>query len=69
MTETGVIEAEVRPTARCSKCDREMDHYNTFLTPTNEEIVVCWECLSRKEKGFNTDRDFRRDSRRGVIPR
>ena len=55
--------------ARCSECDRETDHYNTFLSPTNEERVICWQCLSRKEKGFNAKLDFRRDSRSGVIIR
>ena len=58
-----------RPTTRCTVCDREVDHYNTFLSPTNEERVVCWECLGREEKGFNASRGFRRDSRSGVIPR
>lgn len=55
--------------ARCAECDRETDHYNTFLSPTNVECIVCWECLSREEKGFNAKRDFRRDARSGVIPR
>lgn len=55
--------------SRCSECDREKDHYNTFVSPTNVETVICWECLSREEKGFNAKRDFRRDSRSGVIPR
>ena len=54
---------------RCAECDREVEHYNTFLSPTNEHRVVCWECTSREEKGFNAKRDFRRDSRTGVIPR
>jgi hypothetical protein len=58
-----------KPTMRCSECDRETEHYNTFVTPTNEPRVVCWECLERAEKGFNAKRDFQRDSRRGVIPR
>jgi len=58
-----------KSSVRCSECDREMDHYNTFVSPTNEETVVCWQCLSRSEKGFNAKRDFRRDSRSGVIPR
>ncbi len=58
-----------KPVTRCSECDRERDHYNTFLSPTNEERVVCWECLGREEKGFNASRGFRRDSRTGVIPR
>lgn len=54
---------------RCVKCDREMEHYNTFIEPTNETVIVCWECLMREEKGFNAKRDFRRGSRYGVIPR
>lgn len=58
-----------KPRVRCSECDREVDHYNTFLSPTNRSRVVCWECLAREEKGFNTKRDFSRSSRWGVIPR
>ena len=58
-----------KPKERCSECDREVEHYNTFLSPANEPRVVCWECLAREEKGFNAKRDFRRDSRSGVIPR
>ena len=55
--------------ARCTECDREMEHYNTFVSPENVERVVCWECLARDEKGFNAHRDFSRMSRRGTIPR
>jgi hypothetical protein len=58
-----------KPAVRCSECDREMEHYNTFVTPTNETRVICWQCLQRDEKGFNAKRDFHRSSRRGVIPR
>lgn len=58
-----------KPTLRCSECDRETEHYNTFLTPTNAPRVVCWECLGRQEKGFNARRDFRREARSGIIPR
>jgi hypothetical protein len=50
-------------------CDREVDHYNTFVTAHDEQEVVCWECMQREEKGFFNKRDFRRTSRRGVIPR
>lgn len=63
------MEAKIKPIARCDECDREMAHYNTFVSPTNVETVVCWQCLAREEKGFNSKRDFRRDSRSGVIPR
>lgn len=63
------MESTAKPIARCTKCDREMDHYNTFVSSTHAETVVCWECLAREEKGFNAKRNFRRDSRTGVIPR
>jgi hypothetical protein len=55
--------------ARCTLCDREMTHYNTFISPTDQQRVVCWECLGREEKGFFAKRGFRRDSRRGTIVR
>lgn len=58
-----------KPRVRCSECDSETEHYNTFLSPTNEERIVCWECLGREERGFNAKRDFRRTARSGVIPR
>ena len=54
---------------RCEECDREMSHYNTFVTPTNERRNVCWECLARQEKGFFAHRDFHRGARHGNIPR
>lgn len=54
---------------RCAECDRKVDHYYTFVSPTNETRHVCWECQMREEKGFNAKRDFSRQSRRGVIPR
>ncbi len=54
---------------RCGECDREMEHYNVFVNSTNEEKTVCWECLQREEKGFNTKRTFSRSSRTGIIPR
>ncbi|MCS6873355.1 MAG: hypothetical protein N2Z23_06555 [Pyrinomonadaceae bacterium] len=58
-----------KPVRRCYECDRETRYYNVFITPTNEERVVCWECLRREERGFFAKRDFHRMSRFGVIPR
>lgn len=58
-----------KPIARCSECDRETEHYNIFTSPTNETHNVCWQCLQREERGFFAKRDFRRNSRFGVIPR
>lgn len=55
--------------ARCSECDREMTHYNEWLSPNGSMRVICWQCLARTEKGFNAKRDFRRGARSGVIPR
>ena len=55
--------------ARCTECDREVDRYNTYVSPANEQVVICWECQQRSDKGFNAKRDFARTSRRGVIPR
>lgn len=71
MTEIDEIRnnAEGKEPVRCTKCDRVIDHYNTFLSPTNETNDVCSECLQREEKGFNTKSDWKRASRRGVIPR
>ena len=58
-----------KPIVRCSECDREVDHYNSFLQTDNKMRIVCWECQQRTEKGFNARRGFHRDSRSGVIPR
>ena len=58
-----------KPVVRCTECDREVDHYNTFIEPDNEIRNVCWECLARAEKGFFAKRDFQRQSRLGMIPR
>jgi hypothetical protein len=58
-----------KPTVKCAKCDREVDHYNVFIEPDNEAVIVCWECLQREEKGFFAKRDFRRRGRQGIIPR
>lgn len=69
MIESTDPKAMDKPLARCAECDREVAHYNTFLSSGNDEKVVCWECLARDEKGFNAKRDFSRMSRRGVIPR
>jgi len=54
---------------RCSECDREMSHYNVFLSPNGDKNAICWQCLAREEKGFNARRDFRREARSGYIPR
>ncbi len=62
-------EKNPKPVVRCSECDNEVEHYFTFLSPTNRETNVCWECQMREEKGFNAKKDFRRQARSGYIPR
>ena len=61
--------SEEKVPTRCWKCDRVMEHYNTYLSANNETQNICAECIQREEKGFNTKRDWKRASRRGVIPR
>lgn len=57
-----------RPLTKCAMCDREVEHYNTYLAPDNEMTSVCWQCIQREEKGFNTKADFKRSSRaRGTL--
>lgn len=58
-----------KPAARCNSCDREMTYFNVFVSPGNERRNICWECLSREEKGFNAHRGFKRGARTGMIPR
>jgi hypothetical protein len=69
MSEAQTHEKNPKEPMRCSECDREMDSYYEFVSPTNEKKIVCWECQMREEKNFFAKRDFRRRSRRGVIPR
>lgn len=33
-----------KPNVRGTECDREMEHYDPFVSATNETNVVCWEC-------------------------
>ena len=69
MTEALDPKVADKPTVRCTECDRETGHYNTFVNPSNERRNVCWECLARQEKGFFAHRGFRRGARSGYIPR
>ena len=69
MNDTVSNEPTSKTPMRCTECDREMENYNEFVSPTNEKRIVCWECQMREEKNFFTKRDFSRRSRRGVIPR
>ena len=67
MIEMTTNNADDKPPVRCVECDREMEHYITFTSPTNEEQNICWECYDREEKGFNTKRDWKRSARQKQI--
>ncbi len=67
MTETITNNSVPKPVTRCAECDREVDHYVTFVSPTNETQSVCWDCQQRADKGFNTKRDWRRSPRQKDI--
>lgn len=62
-------DADDKSPVRCAECDREMDHYVTFMSSINVDRHICWECLGREEKGFNAKRGFHREARNGNIPR
>ena len=49
-----------KPIERCRECDRETDDYIRFLNPDNTPHFVCWSCLQREEKGFNTNPKWKR---------
>lgn len=67
MIETTLNNVDDKAPVRCVECDREMEHYITFTSPTNEEQNICWECYDRQEKGFNTKRDWKRTARQKQI--
>ena len=67
MIEPTLNNVDDKAPARCVECDREMEHYITFTSPTNEEQNICWECYDRSEKGFNTKRDWKRTPRQNDI--
>ena len=67
MIEATLNHVDQKPAQRCVECDREMEHYITFTSPTNEEQNICWECYDRSEKGFNTKRDWKRTPRQKQI--
>lgn len=69
MIESTLNHVDDKQPVRCVECDREMGHYITFTSSTNEERNVCWQCTDREEKGFNAKRGWRREARGGDIPR
>jgi ribosome-binding protein aMBF1 (putative translation factor) len=48
---------------RCEKCDRETDHVVESINTDNRLHYVCWECVERHEKRFNTKPGWRRTHR------
>lgn len=69
MIEQNLNAEENKAPVRCAECDREMGHYITFTSSTNEQRNVCWQCTDREEKGYNTKRGWGREARDGDIPR
>lgn len=61
--------ADPKPEVRCQECDRVTDNYITYVSPTNDQLNVCWECQNRDDKYFNVKPGWGRRSRRGYIPR
>jgi hypothetical protein len=49
-----------KPKVRCAECDREVSHYITFTSPTNEKRDICSDCLEREEKHFNLKPTWKR---------
>ncbi len=67
MTEETSNNKDPKEIARCSECDRENTHYFSFILPSNEVKIVCWECQDREDKGFNMKRTWKRSSRQHSI--
>lgn len=63
MIDTSVNLKVKRPLERCFECDEETAYYNIFISPTNERKVICWECLSKEEKGFTARYGYSRGAK------
>ncbi len=63
MLETIANNAEPKPPARCTECDNVRTHYFSFVLPSNEVKIVCWECQDREDKGYNMKPSFKRNRR------
>ena len=48
---------------RCERCDRETDHVIESIGDDNRPHFLCWECVERHEKRFNTKPGWRRAHR------
>ncbi len=48
---------------RCERCDRETDHVIESIGEGNRLHFLCWECVERDEKRFNTKPGWRRAHR------
>ena len=59
--------SEPKPFVRCDECDTEVDHYVTFVTPTNDIHNVCWSCQERDDKGINQRAEWKRGARQREI--
>ena len=41
-----------KPVRRCEHCDRETKDYVVFISPDNQEHIICWTCQERDDKNF-----------------
>ena len=48
---------------RCERCDRETDHLIESIDANSQPHYLCWECVERQEKRFNTKPGWRRAHR------
>ena len=48
---------------RCEQCDRETGHVIESIGEDNRPHFLCWECVEREEKRFNTKPGWRRARR------
>ncbi len=67
MDETVANNAQPKPAVRCDECDTIVEHYVTFVTPSNELHHVCWNCKQREDKYYNLKPGWRRSPRQKQI--
>jgi len=48
---------------RCESCDRETDRVIEYVDANSQTHYLCWECVERQEKRFNTKPGWRRSHR------
>ena len=67
MDETVANNAQPKPMVRCDECDTLVEHYVTFVMPSNELHHTCWNCQNREDKFYNTKPGWHRSARQKQI--